>query len=164
MAGRKPTPLQLINNKQKRDTKATLQAKEDAIPNHCPLPRYVPEYMSQEAKDIWHKMTAIYRKMEKDTPILGAIDAGSLEIYCNAKALYNYLTKELEDNKSKLSLIERDILLKQINIQVRIINSCREALLLDPVSRARINVIQAKQKDKDVTNDMDEMSKLLNGD
>ena len=156
MAGRKATHLELINNDKKFETKKALEAKEKALPKYLGLPVVPPRHLSYAAKKEWRKLVAVFKQMEKDAPVLHLIDSGTLEIYCNAKVLYKSIMQELTNLDNTPAY--RDMLIKQLNAQVKILKTYGELLLMDPISRARVGVIHAKKAEASTD---DEMGALL---
>lgn len=160
MSGRKPMPFSLVDNKKSKISNAELEKRENA-PIVCSNAMRPPTHLSAEAKKEWKKIIKLYKELE--LPIINDLDKNSMEIYCNAIVMYRRALNAVEragavalHPKSGLPVIN-----PWHNIMKIAAETCQKysaVLLLDPISRARIGVANAKAEKID---DEDPMMKLL---
>lgn len=150
MKGRQPLPFQLIDNKKRRLTAKQIQARKDGQPSITSAKLECPKYLCAAAKKEWARVVALYGEMPGE--IINDLDANALAIYCDAVVTYQKAIKEVR--KSTEVYVDsagpkKNPWLAVANEAAAIIKKYGEALLLDPVSRARIGVAKSKEVKQD---------------
>jgi P27 family predicted phage terminase small subunit len=149
-----PTPLKTIENQAKHLTKkerAARQSAEDALQRQTRLMLKAPEWLSEEAREVWDGL----RRKLRGVRLLDNLDAELLGIYCDAIAHYRAASKllvQLDENGVPLATDER---IKQAQAWARIVSTYAEKLGLSPTARARL----AKRKAESPP--LDDLEKLL---
>lgn len=161
MAGRKPIPFQLIDDSKLRISKEKKELRKK-IPNVSSNNISCPKHLCLEARKEWKRIVKLYKEM--DMPLINNLDKNSLEIYCNTLILYHRASEEvLNDgimyvNPTNGKMIQNPYLAVQKQA-TDILKKYGEMLLLDPLSRSRIGIANAKAKDLESE---DPMAQLLN--
>ena len=159
MAGRKPIPVDLIDNAKDRKTKEQLEARKAAEITGCTAKLSPPRELSARAKKEWRRIVKLYRGLE--TEILNDLDVGILRSYCESMAIYIEAEEEYQNHglvMQKDGRILENPYLKIMRLEGANIAKYAEQLCLSPVGRARMGVAAAKKIE-----DADPMGALLNG-
>jgi len=152
MKGRKPYPFQVIeatNREKSRKTIAELATRKSNEPKINSAKLWCPAHLSELAKKEWRRIARLYREL-KD-PIINDLDLNALEIYCEAVVTYQKAMAEVR----KTTEVYMASTGAKINPWLTVANNAAllmkkygEALLLDPVSRARAGLAKAKVPEK----------------
>lgn len=152
MAGRKATPyLALSSGKKPHRSNAELEKRAAGEPKINSVKLRCPSRLSDEAKKEWRRLVKLYREL--DEQLLNDLDVNALMVYCEAVVDYN-------EAKEKLSMMEKIYArptafgnTPTVNPWVGIADLAAatmkkfgDALLLDPVSRARIGIAKSKEE------------------
>lgn len=148
MAGRKPIPVAVLDNKTNRLTKAELDARADNEPKGASAELKPPRTLSRDARKEWNRIVKLYRQL--DAEIINDMDMGILACYCESVAVFqnaqkHYLEEPLTyiDKKGErrenpwVKIMDRE----GLNIA-----KYGEQLCLTPVGRARMGIAKAKKE------------------
>lgn len=147
MKGRKPYPFQVIqaNNGKDHFTADILKARENNQLSIQSAKLWCPKHISEAAKKEWHRIVRLYKEL-KD-PIINDLDVNALEIYCEAVVTYQKAMGEVRKTTEVYvdsSGPKKNPWLTIANDAAQLMKKYGEALLLDPVSRARAGLAKAK--------------------
>lgn len=146
MAGRKPIPIAVYENKHKH-SKADIAARIEGEPKGCSDKLLPPKELKGEALKEWKRVVALYREL--DAAILNDLDISLLSAYCESVAIYR--KAQVEYKKQPLIIVDgnsvrENPLLRVMRMEGANIAKYSEQLCLSPVGRARMGVIAAKRE------------------
>ena len=153
MKGRKPYPFEVISatNDKDRFTKKELESRKANQPTIDSVNLKCPDHISHEAKKEWKRITKLYKELS--VPIVTDLDVNALEIYCESLATYRKAMQKIRET-SEVYVSKSDgrpkknpwlVVANEAAMQMK---KYGEALLLDPVSRARAS-LPNKDKQED---------------
>ncbi len=148
--GRKPTPLQLVDNKKDRKTKRELEKREKYEVGGCSALLEPPKELEGEALEEWNRIIPLYRELNMD--ILNDLDLNVLSAYCESVAIYKKAQKSYK-KQPLIGIADGKVIenpyLKILSREGANIAKYAEQLCLSPVGRARMGVLGAKKELED---------------
>jgi P27 family predicted phage terminase small subunit len=152
MTGRKPYPFQVLESTNKKDkiSKKKLENRKKNEPTIKSCKLECPSHLCAEAKAEWERIVDLYREIEQ--PIVTDLDVNALEIYCESLVTYRKAmlkvreTSEVYADQTQQNKPKKNPWLAIANDAAKQMKQYGEALLLDPVSRARAGLIKDKPK------------------
>ena len=148
MRGHKPMPYEIavLKNKKNRVTKAKLEQRKENQPTIKSNELICPEHLEPNVKKEWDRIIKLYGEI--DQLLITDLDSNALEVYCESMITYRKAMKKIRDT-SEVFKSNND---PKINPWVRVANEAAtlvkkygEILLLDPVSRARVSMVEKEK-------------------
>jgi P27 family predicted phage terminase small subunit len=164
MPGRKPIYPKLLEDKDQRRSHMSKADIERRVKSTTGLTKginanlKVPKHLSPEAKSEWRKLVALYRHM--DPPVITDMDVHVLEVYCNAVVRYRKAIVKLAET-SEVYTSKQNPGKPRVNPWHTIAENAAitiarfgQSLMVDPVSRARFGLANAKNEEPESPTDM----------
>lgn len=150
---RPPKPINAIDNKVSKRTKAELEAREINEPKIInPKRLSCPKSLTEEARSHWRKLMRLHKKLDK--PIWTEFDVAALARYCEHLNIWDKLQAEWRNSDSIFTQNKEDIginpLISQMNSLNKILLQEEDKLCISIIGRARVGTVKTQiVKDKE---------------
>lgn len=163
MGGRKPIPIELLDNKKNRLTKEEIEKRKNNTPGGCDDKLTPPKDLSPMAKKEWRRIVRLHSQLS--VKVINDLDSQALKMYCIAKVNYDiaamcYLKEGQHPTVKEFTKFGYKMvpnpLLKVMEQQTNLINGLSSKLCLDAMDRARRGMVQANEPKNPLNDFMNE--------